>query len=118
MIRRSIQPKTKEYKELVIFEGSFAENVQKIRDVDKKTIIKCDDMVLYYSPYSTKRLQYIPINGNRSMYKGATWSCSIKDNKLTLSPSINATYGHINEHYFIKDNKVVWCSDSHILKMK
>jgi hypothetical protein len=107
-----ILPKTKEYNKLVIFKGTFSENVQKIRDVDRKTIIKCDDMVLYYSPYSTKRLQYIPINGNRGMYNGASWSCSIKDDKLTLHPSINATYGNIKEHYFIKDNKVIWCQDS------
>ena len=37
------------------------------------------------------------------------WGLEIKDGKLSLYPSVFSVSWKCKSHYFIKDNKVIWC---------
>lgn len=41
--------------------------------------------------------------------KPSFWNITIKGNTVTLSPSIGSFSLPCRSHYFIRDNKVVWC---------
>ena len=54
--------------------------------------------------FSESHSVYIPIS---DLEEVNLWVASIRDSKLTLSPSVKMR-GECESHYFIKDNKIEW----------
>lgn len=48
-------------------------------------------------------LAVAPVQGGRN------WGLTVTDGKVTITPSISCVGQDCRSHYFITDNKVVWC---------
>lgn len=71
------------------------------------------NVIEYLCPCGCK--QKVFINSKGYMSTATCWDITLKDGKVTVSPSIRMTSG-CESHYFIKENKVQWCADSPILQ--
>ena len=61
--------------------------------------------------------EHIFINSKGYMPSATCWDIQLHGDKVTASPSIRMT-GGCKSHYFIRVNKVHWCSDSPVLRKK
>ena len=80
--------------------------------IERPEIIDAEEGFAYYSK-EEKSLQgrcpcgceyhfYLPVNRGKKW-----WEAVVKDSKITVKPSVlNKACG---AHYFIRDNKIVWC---------
>jgi len=58
--------------------------------------------------------EQVYLHGNREHEGKTGWDITLKDDKITLSPSIGSPIKRklCGAHYFIKENRIEWCEDS------
>lgn len=77
-----------------------------------------DNKFVFNQPAS-KKMNYLPIAGDTDPHyiNSYGWEATTRNGKVTIHPSIKVTMHDLGiEHFFIRDNRVIWCKDSYIFK--
>lgn len=71
---------------------------------------KEDQIILYNCPCGCGNTVMIPYYKDGTQKEQTpSWSYREVDGRVTLSPSIFSTGWPCRSHYFVRDNKIVWC---------
>ena len=100
----------KEFKEIRHINEILIEGEDKLEN----GVIYIDDSSPYIEflcPCGCGRVTMIPINRNYEHVQHPYWDISESNDGavISLSPSIYSTGFDCKSHYFIKENKIVWC---------
>ena len=113
MKRVPLQPIITEYDSVEVVDKVTPEMEQRL--FNKENVIFVDDEFIYFrNPSSGRKASWLWI----SHFDPHGWKYIIRNGKITISPSIETDGGYYIEHYFIRENKVIWLPDSNIEENK
>lgn len=98
----------KEFKEIRHINEILIEGEDKLEN----GVLYIDDSspyVEFLCPCGCGRVTMIPTNRNYECIQHPYWDISESNGTVSLSPSIYSTGFDCKSHYFIKENKIIWC---------
>lgn len=87
-------------------------------EIDEKTALPVVLDGVFYIEDSTPYMAYkcpcgcgnvSMLTRNRDGYSGQCWRLEEREGKVSLSPSVLSSGFACKSHYFIRDNKIIWC---------